>query len=246
MTVRTDLNPPSESGQRSAWPSGGPLVVCDAAGRTFGSGRRAVVAVHDATCHITVGDRIALVGPSGSGKSTLLHLMAGLDVPTTGSVRWPGLPHTGTPTVTDVATVFQGGSLVASLSVLENVSLPLLLAGRPPAAATGAAHEALAMLAIDELAPALPEELSGGQAQRVSVARAVASGPRLLLADEPTGKLDHQAARIVIDVLLAAADVLSAALVVTTHDPVIADRLVSRWTMDSGRLQVTAAVGTGR
>ncbi len=218
-----------------------PLAVCERAARTFGSGRRATVAVHDASCIIRAGDRIALVGPSGSGKSTLLHLLGGLDIPTSGTVRWPALDHDGTPRGSEVATVFQGGSLVPSLTVLENVGLPLLLAGKTAAEAHDAATAALSQLAIDELAQALPEELSGGQAQRASVARAVASGPRLLLADEPTGKLDHRAATIVIDVLLAAADALSAALVVATHDQAIAERLKTGWTMESGRLHVPAA-----
>ncbi len=223
-----------------------PLAVCQRAARTFGSGRRATVAVHDATCTIRAGDRIALVGPSGSGKSTLLHLLGGLDIPTSGTVRWPAFDHDGTPHVTEVATVFQGGSLVPSLTVVENVGLPLLLAGRAEEEAHAAATTALSLLAIGELAQALPEELSGGQAQRASVARAVASGPRLLLADEPTGKLDHRAAAIVIDVLLAAADALSAALVVSTHDRAIAERLNTGWTMDSGRLHVPAADGGPR
>ncbi len=219
-----------------------PLAVCERAARTFGSGRRATVAVHDASCTIRAGDRIALVGPSGSGKSTLLHLLGGLDIPTSGTVRWPALDHEGAPHGSEVATVFQAASLVPSLTVLENVGLPLLLAGKTAAEANDAATAALAQLAIGELAQALPEELSGGQAQRASVARAVASGPRLLLADEPTGKLDHRAATIVIDVLLEAADALSAALVVATHDHAIAERLKTGWTMESGRLHVAAAV----
>jgi len=241
MTSFVDHSPslgPSEP-ESSSTPTS--LVVCEQAGRTFGSGRRATVAVHDASCTIRAGDRIALVGPSGSGKSTLLHLLGGLDLPTSGTVQWPGFDHDGTPHVTEVATVFQGGSLVPSLTVLENVGLPLLLAGRTAADTHAAATTALSLLAIGELAQALPEELSGGQAQRASVARAVASGPRLLLADEPTGKLDHRAATVVIDVLLEAADALSAALVVTTHDQAIAERLNSGWTMDSGRLHVPAA-----
>ncbi len=237
MTVHHEPAHLTANGHREE-PTEAPLVVCEGAGRSFGSGRRAVVAVHDASCHIEAGARIALVGPSGSGKSTLLHLVAGLDSPTTGTVTWPGLGHPGRPTVTDVATVFQSGSLVPSLTVLENVALPLLLADRAISDARGAADAALCMLRIDDLAQALPEELSGGQAQRVAVARAVASGPRLILADEPTGKLDHRAATLVVDVLLEAADAVSAALVVSTHDPEIADRLGARWSMDAGRLRI--------
>ena len=140
-----------------------PLAVCERAARTFGSGRRATVAVHDASCTIRAGDRIALVGPSGSGKSTLLHLLGGLDIPTSGTVRWPALDHEGAPHGSEVATVFQAASLVPSLTVLENVGLPLLLAGKTAAEANDAATAALAQLAIGELAQALPEELSGGR-----------------------------------------------------------------------------------
>jgi putative ABC transport system ATP-binding protein len=180
--------------------------------------------------------RVALTGPSGSGKSTLLHLMAGLDVPTSGAVRWPGLggpPHARPGTI---GVVFQGPSLITALNVTENVALPLLLGHVGEQEAVDRAWVALDRLAIGGLGLMLPEQLSGGQAQRVAVARVLASRPRLILADEPTGQLDHAAAEMVVSVLLAAADELDAALVISTHDPVVADRLPTRWTMSDGVL----------
>jgi putative ABC transport system ATP-binding protein len=134
--------------------------------------------------------------------------------------------------------VFQGPSLLPSLDVLENVMFPLFLARTASPEATARARDVLDQLAIADLAAALPDELSGGQAQRVAVARALVSRPTLILADEPTGQLDHQAAGVVIDFLCRAADELGAALLVTTHDPKIACRLPVQWSMHDGRLEV--------
>lgn len=220
-----------------------PSVVCDSVARTYGTGVTAVVAVYDVSCTVPLGSRIALTGPSGSGKSTLLHLMAGLEPPTSGSIAWPALdghPH-GHPG--RVGVVFQGPSLLPALDVVENVALPLLLADVDDSAAARRARDALHRLGIDELANKLPEQLSGGQAQRVAVARVLASRPRLILADEPTGQLDHQAAHLVVDVLLQASAELGASLVVSTHDPIIADRLDVQWTMRDGRIDSRSTVG---
>ncbi|MEU3316662.1 MULTISPECIES: ABC transporter ATP-binding protein [Streptomyces] len=211
------------------------LVRCVAAARTYGTGTTAVVAVHGATCEIRTGDRIAITGPSGSGKSTLLHLLAALEEPTTGTVTWPGLPEKPRPDT--VGVVFQGPSLIPALDIVENTALPLVLSGRPEPAARRRALDCLALVAAAHLADKLPEELSGGQAQRVAVARVLAAAPRLILADEPTGQLDRATGRHVIDVLLSAADTLGAGLVVTTHDPRVAQRLSRQWYMHDGRLQ---------
>ncbi len=137
--------------------------------------------------------------------------------------------------------VFQGPSLLPSLDVLENVALPLLLVDTSAAEAGRLARLALQQVGIAELAPALPQELSGGQAQRVAVARVLACRPALILADEPTGQLDHRAGELVLDVLLSAADDLDAALLVATHDPLIARRLADHWTMRDGRVLTTGA-----
>jgi putative ABC transport system ATP-binding protein/lipoprotein-releasing system ATP-binding protein len=205
------------------------LVLCAGAGRTYGAGATATVALQPTDCQVGPGARVALVGPSGSGKSTLLHLMAGLDEPTVGDVRWGQSPLR-------LGVVFQGPSLLPPLTVEENVALPLILDGRTDAEARAAARGALDMLDLLELAGKLPEELSGGQAQRVAVARALAGEPELILADEPTGQLDRASGAAVIAVLLAAAEHAGAALVVSTHDPSVAGRLGAVWELHSGRL----------
>jgi ABC-type lipoprotein export system ATPase subunit len=215
------------------------LVACEGLARTYGSGVTATVALHDATCVVQAGEQIAITGPSGSGKSTLLHLMAGLDEPTAGRVGWPAIGDRDALRPGPVAMVFQGPSLLPALSIAENVALPLQLEGMAEARARTRAEAALAALDLGELADKLPEEISGGQAQRVAVARVLAGSPRLILADEPTGQLDRINADAVIDVLLHAAASHGAALVISTHDPRVAERIATRWTVADGRLTTT-------
>jgi ABC-type lipoprotein export system ATPase subunit len=210
--------------------------VCDRIARTYASGATEVAAVRGVTCRVEPGARIALTGPSGSGKSTLLHLLAGVDTVTAGSLTWPGLGGHPSAGPGRVGLVFQGPSLLPTLNVTENVAFPLLLAGTPDTAAAGRAQAMLDRLGIGELAGSLPDELSGGQAQRVAAARALAGGPALVLADEPTGQLDRATADLLVDVLLAGCDDCGAALVIATHDPLIARRLPTRWVMRDGRL----------
>jgi putative ABC transport system ATP-binding protein/lipoprotein-releasing system ATP-binding protein len=213
-----------------------PLVRCQGVTRTYGAGRTATVALQATSCEVYAGQRIAVVGPSGSGKSTLLHLMAGLDDPTVGEVSWPAIGGRDALRPRRVVMIFQGPSLLPPLSVLENVALPLVIGGTSDREARAVAHEALRTLDLDELADKLPEEISGGQAQRVAVARALAGEPSLILADEPTGQLDRANGAAVLDVLLAASDHAGSALVVSTHDLDVAGRLHDRWEMDSGEI----------
>jgi putative ABC transport system ATP-binding protein len=215
------------------------LVACQEVSRTFGTGASAVVAVHGTSCTVTGGDRIAIAGPSGSGKSTLLHLMAGLEQPTRGEVCWPGLPNVPDPRAREIGVVFQSPSLLPTLDVAENTALPLVIAGISEPECARRVTEALERVGVAALAAKLPEEISGGQAQRVAVARVLAQRPRLILADEPTGQLDHTAGRRLLDALLDATDHLGAALVVTTHDRAVADRLDTHWAMHEGRLHTT-------
>ena len=213
------------------------LAEAAGAGRVFGTNESKVVALKHATCRIERGDRIALVGPSGSGKSTLLHLLAGLDLPTSGTVRWPALGERETLRPSKVSFVFQTESLLAPLTVLENIEVPQLLLGSNPDEARGDAALILRALDLAELADKLPEEISGGQAQRAAVARSLITQPELILADEPTGQLDHQTAKHLLSLLLRRIKGTDTALVIATHDPIIASRMETQWTMDHGVLR---------
>ncbi len=215
-----------------------PLFTCKGVTRTYGSGDRAVVALHDVSCRAEQGARIAFVGPSGSGKTTLVHLLAGLDTPSRGTISWPALGGRPQDDPTLVGVVFQGNSLIPTLTAVENVALPLVLRGVGHADAQRQALGTMDDLGIRGFADQLPEELSGGQAQRVSVARVLTTRPRLILADEPTGQLDHAAADLVVDGLLATAAELGAGLVVSTHDVRIADRMDSIWRLRDGRIDL--------
>lgn len=215
------------------------LVRCEGAARTYGSGPTATVALQPTDCEVFAGQIIGVVGPSGSGKSTLLHLMAGLDDPTVGTVSWPAIGSRDALRPGRVAVIFQGPSLLPPLTVLENVSLPLVIGGMTDRHARDEARAALRTLDLAELADKLPEEISGGQAQRVAVARALAGEPSLILADEPTGQLDRTNGAAVVDLLLAASQHVGSALVVSTHDSTVAARLAQRWEMHSGEIQTS-------
>jgi ABC-type lipoprotein export system ATPase subunit len=209
-----------------------PLIVAERLGREFEARKRErAVALSDVDCVIPPEARIALVGPSGSGKTTLLHILAGLDQPTAGRIEWPGLGRREELRPAGIGLVFQTPSLFPALTALQNVTLPLLLAGEE--------RDAMALLqALDlgEIAHKLPEELSGGQAQRVAVARALVLSPKLVLADEPTGFLDGKTAQAFLDAVLERLDVFGGALVLATHDEAVAARMTVRWTMDHGAL----------
>jgi len=212
------------------------VVRGDGIARTYGRGETAVVALHGASFEVSLGEGVSVLGPSGSGKSTLLHVMAGLDAPSSGRITWPALEPAGPRPAGTTGFIFQGPSLLVDLDVAENVALPLLLQGRSTSSARRSALAMLQRVGIADVAARLPAELSGGQEQRAAVARALVSGPRLVLADEPTGQLDRESAALVVDVL-ATAVTDGAAVVVATHDRAVADRLGRAWTITDGRLR---------
>ncbi len=217
------------------------LIEAVAVERRYRDGRSNVDALAPASFRIRSGDRIAVMGPSGSGKTTLLSVMAGLDRPSHGAIRWPALGEAAAGNgdalrPAEVAMLFQSPSLLPTLTVLENVALPLAIA---PATAGRelTPRAALDILGVGDLADRVPDELSGGQAQRVAAARALVTGPRLVLADEPTGQLDADTGARLMDALLVAVEASDAALVVATHDPSVAKRLDMLWLMNKGALQ---------
>jgi ABC-type lipoprotein export system ATPase subunit len=214
------------------------LIEAESVGRCYSQGGVSVAAIVSATFRVHEGDRVALVGRSGSGKSTLLHLMAGLDVPTSGTVRWPALGAAGTLLPGKISLVFQAPSLLEPLTVSENVALPLLMANAACDIARAVA-DSLAAFGLEHLALKLPEELSGGQMQRVAMARALAGNPSVILADEPTGQLDQPTGSALLDALVAHLAGTQTALVVATHDPAVAGRMERVWQIEHGTLLET-------
>src|SRR6202163_3533312 len=214
-----------------------PVLAATELYRFYHSGDAEVAALRGVSLTLDAGELVALVGPSGSGKSTLLHLLAGLDEPTSGTVRWPALGERETLRPGKVSFVFQTESLLAPLTVLENIEVPRLLIGSDADEARKDATEILGDLDLAALADKLPEEISGGQAQRAAVARSLITRPALILADEPTGQLDHHTAKHLLSLLLRRLKSSDAALVIATHDPVVAARMKTQWTMEHGVLR---------
>jgi len=201
----------------------------------FKTSTQRVNAVVTASCRVLPRDRITLIGPSGSGKSTLLNLLAGLEEPTAGTVHWPDLDPGRSLRPPQIGFIFQAPSLIPALSVIENVRLPLDISGLSFPNAMSP-EEALAHLSLSELRDKLPDQLSGGQMQRVALARAMVTKPKVILADEPTGQLDHATGQEVLDALLAAIEGTDTALIIATHDSAVAERMNERWNIDAGHL----------
>ena len=200
-----------------------------------------LVILEDVSFAIAAGDTVAIVGASGSGKSTLLSLLAGLDTPSTGNVRVHGvalsaLDEDGRARVRGerVGFVFQSFQLLPSLTSLENVMLPLELRGDVDA--EGPARQILAQVGLSERLGHYPRQLSGGEQQRVAVARAFVTRPSLLFADEPTGNLDTKTGQAIIDLLFDLNTRHGTTLVLVTHDEHLASRCAHTLRLDSGRL----------
>jgi putative ABC transport system ATP-binding protein len=186
-------------------------------------------ALRGASLTVASGEVVAVMGPSGSGKSTLLHCLAGILRPDGGSVVFAGrrVDELGDRQRTELRRgafgfVFQFGQLVPELTAVENVAAPLLLAGRRRRPAIAAASAWFERMGLEGLEGRLPGELSGGQAQRVAVARALVAKPRVVFADEPTGALDSTAGDDVMELLVASVREQEAAAVVVTHEPRVA------------------------
>jgi putative ABC transport system ATP-binding protein len=219
----------------SSWPDGAVAIAAARdVTRRHGSGDAAVDALRGVSVTLHQGEFVAVMGPSGSGKSTLMHLMAGLDTPTSGSVEIDGisLEDLSERRLTKlrrdrVGFVFQAYNLLPALSAAENVALPLRLAGRNVEEDWIA--ELLATVGLADRAAHRPSELSGGQSQRIAVARALVTSPAIVFADEPTGNLDSRASADVLGLLRSAADDRGQAIAMVTHDAVaasVADRVV--------------------
>ncbi|MCI3272806.1 ABC transporter ATP-binding protein [Streptomyces cylindrosporus] len=203
----------------------GSLLVADALHKSYGP----TTALDGAEFSIHPGEVVAVMGPSGSGKSTLLHCLAGIVTPDSGSILYNGREMA---TMSDAERsqlrrsefgfVFQFGQLVPELTCVENVALPLRLNGTSRKAAEKAALTWMERLEVDDLGKKRPGEVSGGQGQRVAVARALVTDPRVLFADEPTGALDSLNGERVMELLTDAARTTNAAVVLVTHEARVA------------------------
>jgi putative ABC transport system ATP-binding protein len=217
------------------------MIAISGVGMRFASGDRSVEVLTDVTLEIPACQFVAIAGPSGSGKSTLLGLIAGLDRPSTGCIRVAGADVTALSEdalarfrLDTVGYIFQSFHLIPTLTALENVAVPLELAGEPDALER--ARALLGEVGLGDRTERYPVQLSGGEQQRVAVARAVARRPPVLLADEPTGNLDSATGKQIIELILGLNRTLGSTLVLVTHDPALAahaDRLI---TLRDGRV----------
>lgn len=218
-----------------------PAPVLEARGLTVRYGE--TTAVDDVDLAIAPGTRTALMGPSGSGKSSLVHALAGVVRPASGEVWFDGerLDTLGEGArsrrrLGGMGLVFQFGDLVPELTVAENVMLPLQVLGERPRPARARALELLDALGIAELADRRTGTVSGGQVQRAAVARALVHRPSVVIADEPTGALDSLTAEHVLDTMVRLTEQVGAALVVVTHDHVVASHLDELIVVRDGRV----------
>ncbi len=207
------------------------------------------VALRGASLELTSGERVALMGPSGSGKSSLLHCLAGIIRPDLGVVTMEGtrldtLPERARSRrrLERLGVVFQFGDLVPELTLIENVMLPLQLLGRKKREARLTAMDLLAALDIDDVADKRTGAVSGGQAQRAAVARALVHRPAIVLADEPTGSLDTVTAEVVLEAMVSLSTQIGAALLVVTHDNLVAAHLDRHVEMRDGAVTRGAEV----
>ncbi len=218
-----------------------PLVVLEDVHLTLGSAAGPVNILRGVSLRIAAGETVALLGPSGSGKSTLMMVAAGLERPSAGRVAVAGqdlgaLDENGLARLRrgHIGIVFQAFHLIPTMTALENVAIPLELAGARDAFA--AAEAALGRVGLGHRFGHYPAQLSGGEQQRVAIARAFVAGPRLLLADEPTGNLDGATGDIVIDCLFAEHARQGTSLLLITHDARLAERCERQLHMADGRI----------
>ena len=209
---------------------------------TLGAGASQVHVLKGVSLDVARGEATGIVGPSGSGKSTLLMVIAGLERVDAGIVRIAGEMITGRSEDQvaafrgrTVGIVFQSFHLIPNMTALENVAVPLELAGHADAFAT--AQRELAAVGLADRVTHYPGELSGGEQQRVAIARTLAPSPRLLIADEPTGHLDQATGKLIADLLFAKARERGMTLVLVTHDPSLAARCTRQVAMRSGRIE---------
>jgi putative ABC transport system ATP-binding protein len=220
--------------------------------KSFTRGKEQLEVLRGLNLEIKAGSFEALMGPSGSGKSTLLNLIAGLDQPTSGKVLVAGADVGAMSEgqragwrAQNIGFVFQTYNLMPVLTAVENVELPLLLAKLPSAERRKRAEIALRVVGLEDRADHLPRQLSGGQEQRVTIARAIVADPKIIVADEPTGDLDRESANEILKLLERLVSEFNKTIVMVTHDPAAADRAQIVHHLDKGVLANVVKNGHG-
>jgi len=220
-----------------------PMVELKNVDKTFHRGDQLIPVLQGMNLDVPTGMFMALMGPSGSGKTTVLNLMAGLDRPTKGIVR---VANEEVGTMSDgalaafrarhIGFIFQSYNLLAVLTAVENVELPLLLTKLSRAERRQRARTALRVVGLEERMSHYPRQMSGGQEQRVSIARAIVHDPSIIIADEPTGDLDRKSADDVLELLVRLNKEFHKTIVMVTHDPLAAERASVIHRLDKGKL----------
>lgn len=219
------------------------VVHLDTLEKSYHLGKTTVHALRGVSLTLNEGEFIAVMGPSGSGKTTLLNIVGTLDKPTSGRALIDGedIVKMNDKQLTKlrrykIGFVFQFHNLIPVLDALENVQLPLLTAGAGRKASEDRARELLGRVGLSERLDHLPDELSGGEQQRVAIARALANHPRIILADEPTGDLDTKTGSEVVQIMYDLAKMERSAVIIVTHDPIIAEKADRVLEMRDGRI----------
>ncbi|WP_372591629.1 MULTISPECIES: ABC transporter ATP-binding protein [Chromatiales] len=219
------------------------LLRLEGIGKSYRQGEVTIEALADVDLVVETGEFAALVGPSGSGKTTLLNVIGGLDAPSTGRVLLDGTDMTALPEsrlaefrLFELGFVFQAYNLVPVLSALENVELVMVLQGRHATDRRERAEHYLELVGLEGMMHRRPAALSGGQQQRVAVARALAAGPRLVLADEPTANLDSENATALLDIMHRLSHEEGTAFLFSTHDVRVMERAERIIRLRDGRI----------
>jgi lipoprotein-releasing system ATP-binding protein len=219
------------------------IIECHALSRRFDDGRIKADVLQGIDLHIRQGERIAIIGRSGAGKSTLLHLLGGLDTPTGGDVIVDGIDISklgqaarGKLRNRALGFVYQFHHLLPEFTAEENVAMPLVIGGKSPAYAMKAANEILDKVGLSHRLNHKPGEMSGGERQRAAIARALVTRPKCVLADEPTGNLDHKNANEVYQLMLELNAEDNTSFVIVTHDEEMASRMDRVLMLDDGVL----------
>ena len=216
-----------------------PLLEAKALTREFDEGH--VKALRGVDFFIKDGEFVAITGPSGCGKSTLLQLLGALDRPTSGTLSYRGIslpdhPNPAAYRAREVGFIFQAFHLLPTFTAAENVQIPMFETDRSASERRARSFELLKLVGLEHRLDHFPSKLSGGERQRVAIARSLANGPSLLLADEPTGNLDSENAHSVLDLIIGLQQKQSRTMVLVTHDPTIAGRAGRILRMIDGRI----------